>query len=224
MACAKTLAPGSFSTIDQIGTVRYHLPTVAGVENIRMFVNDGRISSTNEFATIEAIPTPRIDVLENDFSVDTLEAIAASSIDYASSMPGLRYTQYQFYDENFDLDPNTPPADRSGRWFLRNPGAATVAKNLQGGVLHTLIRRRDFAIGIPGSGSRSRASTRSDFVRATNGVTGWSEWHRANVNTDPVGADALTGLPMHNAVIDGDKTVITYTFIDGGNQGRWQSG
>ncbi len=124
---------------DQIGTVRYQLPSVAGVENIRMFVNDGRLSSTNEFATIEAIPTPVIDVVTTDFSVDTLESIAASSI-ITKLDAGPAYTQYQIYDENFDLDPNTPPADRSGRWFLRNPGSGNGGEELQGGVVHTLVR------------------------------------------------------------------------------------
>lgn len=202
---------------DQVGTVRYHMPTVPGEENIRMFVNDGRISSTNEFATMSAIPTPTIDVLENDISVDTLEGIAASSL-ITQTDGGPAFTQYQFFDENFDLDPNTPPADRSGRMFLRNPGAGNSGEALLGGVLHTLSAEQFSRLEFQGAEVDFGRQLDPIIVRATNGVTGWSEWHRVNVNTDPVGADALTQLPIHNAVIDGNKTVITYTFIDGDNQ------
>ena len=194
------------------------MPAVPGEEIVRMFVNDGRISSTNEFATMTAVPTPTIDVLENDISVDTLEGVAASSlITQTDAGPG--FTQYQFFDENFDLDPNTPPADRSGRMFLRDPGPGNSGEALQGGVLHTLTAEQFSRLEFQGAEVDFGRQLDPIIVRATNGVTGWSEWHRVNVNTDPVGADALTGLPIHTAVIDGDKTVITYTFIDGGNPG-----
>ena len=53
------------------------------------------------------------------------------------------------------------------------------------------------------------------LIRATNGVTGFTEWERINVNTDPVGAEALRSGTFFVDGTPNATTTLTYTFIDG---------
>ncbi|MFK7768994.1 MAG: hypothetical protein AB8B55_17360, partial [Mariniblastus sp.] len=210
---------------DEIDTVRYHLSDFANTEKIRLTVSDGRLTSVLSTSTITSVTKPVIDAVSNDVVVDTLDRNPNGGIPAGDLIEkvdnGPAYTQFQVYDENFDPDPLTPPADRSGRLFLRTPGAGNNGEELQGGVVHTLTAEEFSRLEFQGSESDFGRQTDPFLVRADNGVTGWTEWERINVNTDPVGADSLTsGSQWFNAGnAPGDPTVIEYTFIDGNNTG-----
>ena len=66
---------------------------------------------------------------------------------------------------------------------------------------------------------RDRRQLDPILVRANNGVEGFSEWERINVNTDPVGSAAInTGALILNNDPGSPSTTITFSFIDGANQ------
>ena len=209
---------------DEISTVKYHLSDFANTEKIRLTVSDGRKTSVLATSTITSVAKPVIDAVANDVVVDTLDRNpvgipAGTLIQKVDNGPA--YIQYQVYDESFDQDPLAPPADRSGRLFLRTPGAGNNGEELQGGVVHTLTSEEFSRLDFQGSEQDFGRQTDPFLVRADNGVTGWTEWERINVNTDPVAADALTsGTQWFNAGNSpGDATVVEYMFIDGNNTG-----
>lgn len=198
---------------DQLGAVRYHMPQVAGNELIRMVVSDGTLTSVIRTGNMQAIPTPVITVDDHDISVDTLEGIPASTL-IRQTDTGPAFTRYEVFDENF-----LPAAgDRTGRLFLRTPGTGNLGEELQGGIVHTLTAEQFARLELQGSEADLGRVLDGILVRATNDITGWSEWSRINVNTDPIGSVSLISGTMHDAVVINGKTVITYSFIDGGNQ------
>jgi len=86
--------------------------------------------------------------------------------------------------------------------------------DLQQGVVQTLTADEFSRLVFKGAEVDFGRQLDPMLIRADNGVTGWTEWERVNVNTDPVGADALTtGTQWFSE--PGPKTVITYTFVDG---------
>ncbi len=193
---------------NQVGSVQYHVPTLAGNERIRMTVSDGTLVSVIKAANIQAIPTPVISVLDNDISVDTLEGRSAGSL-IQQIDAGPAFTRYEVFDENFASNP-----DRSGRLFLRQPGPGNLGEELQGGVVHSLTAAQFARLELQGSEADFGRVLDGILVRATNDVTGWSEWERININTDPIGSDALTsGTQWVDAIPN--VTVVPFTFIDG---------
>ncbi len=184
---------------DEISTVQYHLSNQANTEKIRMVANDGRLTSTVQTAVINSIAAPVINALDNDISVDGIERVPASSlIEQLDNGPSFR--QYQVYDENTFF--------RSGRLELDG-------NDLQQGVMHTLTAAEFGRLQFKGAESDFGRQFDPMLVRADNGVTGWTEWERINVNTDPVGPSSLTsGTQWFDNTPDG-KTTLTYMFIDG---------
>jgi serralysin len=197
---------------DQVDTVQYHFSNEPALENIRMWVSDGFYSSGGVTATMESVPRPRYEAVEKDISIDTLESVRVNSL-FTKMDVGPAYTQFQVFDENARLTP-----DRSARFYLRGTGPGNAGQMLTPGVVHTLSPAEFARLDIQGAEADFGRRLDGLIVRATNGVTGWSDWQRINVNTDATGADALTSGNRFSAVIDGDKTVITFSFIDGGNQ------
>ena len=199
---------------DQLSTVRYHLSDFANTENIRLIVSDGRLTSQLVTSTITSVAKPEIDATVNDISLDTLQSVPASSL-IRKVDNGPAFTQYQVYDESFDEDPLNPPADRTGRLFLRSPGPGNSGEQLQGGVVHTLTAEEFSRLEFQGAETDFGRSLDPFIIRADNGVTGWTEWERVNVNTDPGGANALISGQQWFDPRGGPKTTIEYTFIDG---------
>ncbi len=197
---------------DQRHTVKYHMPTVPGIETVRMWVSDGHRGSTLQSATMQGVETPRYEATENNISLDTLENVRVSTL-FQQQDAGPAYTRYQIFDENFST-----ALDRSARFYLRSGGAGNSADLMLPGQVHTLTAEQFSRLDIQGAEADWGRVLDGLLVRATNDITGWSEWRRINVNTDPIGSAALLSGTQHNAVISGGKTVITYSFIDGGNQ------
>jgi hypothetical protein len=184
---------------DQLPTVKYQLSSLANTENVRMRVSDGRLTSTIQSSTVVSVAAPVIDATVNDISVDGIERIPASSL-ITQVDSGPSFTQYQVYDENTFF--------RSGRLELD-----TV--DLQQGVVHTLTAAEFSRLQFKGAEQDFGRQFDPMLVRADNGVTGWTEWERINVNTDPVGNVALATGTQWIDPRQPDKTVVEYMFIDG---------
>lgn len=200
---------------DQIGTVKYHMPTIPGREDVQMWVSDGTFTSLVKTGKFQAIETPKYEVTQNDISLDTLESVRVSTL-LQKTDAGPAFTRYQVFDENFNT-----AIDRSSRYFLRTGAVGNSGQQLLPGVMHTLTAEQFSRLDIQGAEADRGRSLDGLLVRATNDITGWSEWRRINVNTDPTGPSALTSGNLFNAVIDPNgKTVITFSFIDGGNPGN----
>ena len=191
-----------FSLVES-GDVQYHVSARGDSELYRVTVNDGRFVSTLDTGAITAIAAPVLTATQNDFSVDTIERIPIGNfISQTDSGPPL--TQYQVYDENLDA--------RSGRIELDGV-------DLQQGIVHTLTAAEFGRLVFKGAESDFGRQIDGMLVRGQNAIGLSTEWTRFNVNTDPIGSDALftgarninfTGTPI---------TEVTYSFIDGGVAG-----
>ncbi len=179
--------------------IRYQYGSVGSSEVIRILLNDGRSVSTIASATLNSVDAPEI-VAASDFqSIDSIERIAASSlINQTDSGPA--FTQYEIYDENTAL--------RSGRFELNGV-------DLQQGVLHTLTAAEFGNLVFKGAEADFGRQLDPVLIRATNGITGYTEWERININTDPVGSASLVSGSQWTDAANLGRTVITYTFIDG---------
>ncbi|MFT5303494.1 MAG: Ca2+-binding RTX toxin-like protein, partial [Mariniblastus sp.] len=183
---------------DQVDNVRYHLSNFGSEESIRMSVFDGRKVSQIQSAIMTAVAAPVIDATVNDIALGTIERVPASSL-ITQLDAGPSFIQYQVYDENDFF--------RSGRLELDG-------NDLQQGVGHTLSGAEFDRLVFKGAETDFGRQLDPMLVRGDNGITGWTEWERVNVNTDPVGADALTSGAVWRSA-PGPKTVVTYMFIDG---------
>jgi hypothetical protein len=189
---------------DQLDTVRYQLPNQAGSEEVRLIVNDGVFDSATATASVTTIGLPEIEATVNDLTVNTIERIPVDSVvSQVDFGPGI--TSYQLFDENTDF--------RSGRVELDG-------QDLQQGVVHTLSAADFSRLVFKGAEVDFGRQIDPVLIRGNNSV-GWTEWERVNVNTDPVANRALeSGFEVANKTA-GPKNVITYSFIDGGNQGSY---
>jgi hypothetical protein len=184
------------------GQVKYHLADRADNELYRVFVNDGRFASAVDTSRIIAVPTPVLASNSNDISLDTIERADVSSF-FTQVDDGPAYIQYEIYDENADF--------RSGRFELDGV-------DLQQGIVQTLSAAQFDRLVFKGAEADFGRQLDPILIRADNGITGKSEWIRINVNTDPVGARALTSGTRFTNFTATPVTEVTYTFIDGGNQ------
>lgn len=182
------------------GAVQYHVSNRSDSELYRVTVNDGRFVSTLDTGQITAIANPELTATQNDFSVDTIERIPIGNfISQTDSGPPL--TEYQVYDENTDV--------RSGRIELDGV-------DLQQGIVHTLTAAQFNRLVFKGAEADFGRQIDGMLVRGTNAVGLSTEWTRFNVNTDPIGSDALFTGSLYFNTSPTPITEITYAFIDGG--------
>ena len=184
---------------DQRHNIQYRVSNVAGAEQVEMRLFDGRAASTDESTIINAYAPPIYDADVNDISVDTIERVLVDSM-FTQTDGGPAPIQFQVYDGNTDV--------RSGRLELNGV-------DLQQGLVHTLPAADFNNLFFKGAETDFGRQLDPMLVRADNGVSGWSEWERVNVNTDPVGTDSLATGAVWGGVVPGDTLEITYTFIDG---------
>ena len=164
------------------GLVQYHVSARSDFELYRVTVNDGRFQSVLDTGEITAIATPVLTASQNDFSVDTIERIPIGNfISQTDSGPPL--VEYQVYDENIDT--------RSGRIELDGV-------DLQQGIVHTLTAAEFNRLVFKGAEADFGRQIDGMLVRGRNSVGLATEWTRFNVNTDPIGANALIGGPAYN--------------------------
>lgn len=188
---------------DQLSTVQYTFSSQISSEEIRLVVNDGVFDSDVGISELSSIGLPSIEATENDITVNTIERVAASSIINQTDV-GPTLTRYQIFDENTQF--------RSGRMEL--DGA-----DLQQGVIHDLTAAEFDRLVFKGAEVDFGRQLDPILIRGNNGSTGWTEWERVNMNTDPVANRALiSGTEVADKDVNPEKTVITYSFIDGGNQ------
>ena len=186
------------------GLVKYHVSNRTDSELYRITVNDGRFVSSLDTGAISAIANPILTTAQNDFSVDTIERISIGNfISQTDSGPPL--TEYQVYDENTDV--------RSGRMELDGV-------DLQQGIVHTLTSAQFDRLVFKGAEADFGRQIDGMLVRGKNSLGLSTEWTRFNVNTDPIGADALVSGFQYDNPTTNEITEITYTFIDSGNQDK----
>lgn len=193
-------AAGTFFTVPfaDLNTVKYHVSNVSSSEEIRVFATDGRFSSGVETATVTAVPRPRIQV--EDFAVSLDELEQASLLTLIEPDPqGPPLTTFQVVDQN------TSPI--SARLLLNG-------ERLEQGVVHTLTSTEFGQLRVEGGPSDGRQFDQF-LVRGRNSLF-FTDWQSINVSTEPVANRALTSNVSWDDVLDnGEKFVITYTFIDG---------
>ena len=190
---------------DQIGTVNYVSSPTVGEEDIRISVNDFLNDSNTSVATIRTIGLPAIQGGSNDIFIDTIERVQVSTL-VTQTEGASALTRYQVFDENLD--------SRSGRFELDGV-------DLQNGIVHDLTADQYSRLVFKGAEVDLGRQLDPIIVRASDGTTGFSEWERINVNTDPVNIAALlsgTQLADDDADLTTDR-IVTFAFIDGGNQG-----
>lgn len=208
---------------DQLDTVEYNVGSTPGEETLAMFLNDG-IPSEIVFSQASAFQSI-IRVVENDISIDTLEVVEFQPLVEQFQ----DYTTFQVFDEN--LSPVNSPVqqeDRSAKLLL--DGVPLAAQ-----VIHSLTAEEFGRLQIRGAEVDLGRRIDPIVFRASTGEGNFSEWERININTDPVGSDALIGKDDHTDltsaelqlpdltvanVPDQTKHIVTYSFIDGGNQVR----
>jgi hypothetical protein len=182
------------------GLVNYNVSNRTDSELYRITVNDGRFVSSLDTGAISAIANPVLTPTQNDFSVDTIERISIGNFITQTDL-GPPLSEYQVYDENIDV--------RSGRMELDGV-------DLQQGIVHTLTAAQFDRLVFKGAESDFGRQIDGMLVRGTNSLGLSTEWTRFNVNTDPIGADALFTGASFNNTSGTPETVIKYAFIDGG--------
>ena len=188
---------------NQIGTVNFVAPSGIVSEDIQISVNDGLLDSNVATATISTIGLPTIAANDNDIQLDTIERVNLVGL-VPQTDPGPNATRFQVFDEN--------TANRSG-------GLELDGVELQNGVVHDLTVAEFNRLVVRGAEVDMGRQLDPILVRANNGVEGFSEWERINVNTDPVGSAAInTGALILNNDPGSPSTTITFSFIDGANQ------
>ncbi len=195
---------GSYFTIDadQLSTVRYNTSSSSDSEIFRVFAGDGRFSSEVASGTVNVIPRPKLDVDDFTVIVDTLERVDFADL-LTQSDNGPPLETFQVIDQNaFPL---------SARLLLNG-------QRLEQGVVHTLTANQFANLQIEGGTAEGRFADQF-LVRGKNSLF-YTDWEEFRINTDPVGPDALvSGTSWGDQYFDGQKHVITYTFIDGTNDG-----
>jgi hypothetical protein len=215
---------------DQVNSVRFHLSANAGTEEFQMFILDGTSISAAETGSVTTIVSPEIEARNDSISLDTLEQTTLNRL-FRKLDSGPEHTVYQVFDElETPVDGPISIADRSARLILDG-------ENLERGVVRELSAADFNRLIIQGAEVDFGRSIDPILVRASTGDGVFTEWERINVNTDPVGTDALQVLqpdatspdpeappvPVSMPSLSGvpgetgrpDQFVFTYSFLDG---------
>lgn len=186
------------------GRVKYQVAGVSSSEPYRIFATDGTNRSTLATGTSNAIITPVITATANDISLDTIQREPVTSL---INISGAEVIRYEVYDANTEFE--------SGR--LELDGA-----NLTQGVVHTLTVEEFERLQFKGAIVDQGRQLDPILVRGQNTLTGFSEWTRVNVNTDPGIREEDFNTDFKLSKLRGESltepTQVTYTFLDGGIQ------
>jgi hypothetical protein len=186
---------------NQLSQVRYESPGFDSSEVYSVRVFDGVQWSDVQSNTITTITRPKLDVGDNDFSIDGFDRVELRTF-ISKGDNGPAYTRFQVYDENTALD-------SSEIWL--------DGRKLQTGIVNELTPAEWSRVEVRGAGFDVGRVLDPLLIRSYNGLY-WTDWTRINVNTDPVGTAALeSGQKWISDVNARGKQVITYSFIDGFN-------
>ncbi len=196
------------------GRVQYQVAGVSSSEPYRIFATDGTNRSTLATGVSNAIVTPTVATPINDISLDTLETTPVTDTVNPDgtitpgliSVAGAEAARFQVFDANTEF--------ASGRLLLDG-------QRLTQGVVVTLTADEFSRLQFEGAIVDRGRQLDPILVRAESTVTGFSEWTRVNVNTDPgIQEDQLnTTFRLDNlrGEAPGEPTQITYSFLDGGD-------
>ena len=196
------------------GRVQYQVAGVSSSEPYRIFATDGTNRSVLATGVSNAIVTPVVATPTNDISLDTLETTPVTDTvnEDGTITPGLisvsgaDAVRFEVFDANTNAT--------SGRLLLDG-------QRLQQGVVLTLTADEFERLEFQGALVDDSRQLDPILVRAESSVTGFSEWTRVNVNTDPgIQEEQLnTTFRLDNlrGELPGEATQVTYSFLDGGD-------
>lgn len=196
------------------GRVQYQVAGVSSSEPYRIFATDGTNRSTLATGISNAIVTPTVATPINDISLDTLETtpVVDTVNDDGTITPGLisvagaEAARFQVFDANTEFE--------SGRLLLDG-------QRLTQGTVLTLTADEFSRLQFEGAIVDRGRQLDPILVRAESSVTGFSEWTRVNVNTDPgiqeENLNTTFRLDNLRGEAPGEPTQVTYSFLDGGD-------
>lgn len=183
---------------NQLPTVEFQVSQQGSLEEYRVFAGDGRFASEIASATISSVPRPTLEVASSTVIVDDLEQIDFVDI-VSQSDNGPPISTYQVLDQN--------TAANSAQLLLNG-------QQLEQGVVHTLTAQQFANLQIEGAPSDGRS--RDQFLVRGQNPLFFTEWESFDVNTEAnVGGALTSGFNWSPQLDNGEKFVITYTFIDG---------
>jgi len=207
---------GSQFTVDfdliAAGRVQYQVASIALEERFLIGASDGtNLSQLSEgIATSIVRPTINVgnsnNVSPNDLSLNTLETTLLSDL---FTVDGAEAIRFEVFDEN--------AAFSSGRLQLDG-------QFLPQGVLQTLTVEEFNRVEVVGAIVDQGRQLDPILVRAENPITGFSEFVRINVNTDPglglseLGDGFAQTITRFRGEQPGEATIVTFSFLDGGSQ------
>ena len=189
-----------FIPASQINSVRYQTSQSPDSEVLQIFATDGRFASEVVDLTVTALPRPNVDVLDTDVVINSLER--RDLVDLVSlDSGGPAFTAFQVIDQSPESD------NLSARLVLNGDF-------LERGVVHTLTPIEFNSVQVQGGFSDFRSDNQF-LVRGRNDRF-FSNWAEVRVNTEINLFTALDdGRALPDTIDNGEKFVITYTFIDG---------
>ena len=191
-----------FVPANQLNNVRYQVSQNADSEVLQIFATDGLFASEVSDLTVTAVPRPKVEVLDFNVIVDTLQR--RNVVDLITQIDnGPPMDTFQVIDQEMGLN--------SARLLLDG-------QRLEQGVPHTLTAEQFSRLQIEGGGADNRYFDQF-LVRGRNSRF-YTDWQEFNVYTDPVGPRSLPNGPdFSEFFFDGEKHIFTYTFIDGSPTG-----
>ena len=189
-----------FIPANQLNTVRYEVSDAPDSEVLQIFATDGRFASEVTDLTVTALPRPDVNVLDSDVVLNTLERVDIVNLVELDS-GGPPFELFQVFDQA-DQDDATPARLVLDGDFLER------------GVTHTFTPEEFTRLQVQGGFSDFRSSNQF-LVRGRN-ERFFSNWAEVRVNTEINLLTALDdGRPLPDSIDNGEKFVVTYTFIDG---------
>ena len=196
------------------GRVQYQVAGVASSEPYRLFATDGSRQSVLATGVSNAIVRPVVTTPINDISLDTLETTPVTDTvnEDGTITPGLisvsgaDAVRFEVFDANTNAT--------SGRLLL--DGQA-----LMQGVVLTLTADEFERLEFQGALVDDSRQLDPILIRAESDITGFSEFTRVNVNTDPgIQEEQLnTTFRLDNlrGEAPGEPTQVTFSFLDSGD-------
>ncbi|MEZ6092854.1 MAG: M10 family metallopeptidase C-terminal domain-containing protein [Pirellulaceae bacterium] len=188
-------------------SIRYHFADQGEVEFYDIAINDGRYMSQFKRGQISSIPRPDIDTPNTSVILSDVEDVSLSSL-FSQSDPGPRFKLFQVIDAT--------PGNKSARVTLNETPIAQQTVYTFNPTQFANVEIEGGKADMPGGRDVDQV-----LVRAFNGLY-WTDWLEFDVSTNPVAERALVSGQAWDGNnpgvgFNGNKTVITYSFIDGLN-------
>ncbi len=180
-----------------LDSITYKYGAQGETETFEVQVYDGRYWSTVKEGLVSSIPVPVFNADKKDVIIDTLEKKNLSSF-FSQTDSGPAFERYQVID------------------VTSGPKTAKITLNsnpLAEDIVYTFNATQYNSLLVEGGLADAGRGYDDLKVRAFNGIY-WTPWEEVNVLTEPNYEFGIYSGQKWNGVV-GNKTVVTYTFIDG---------